>query len=51
MIGGGPSGSRATVEQVTTVLGRMMARRGLELLPVDRDLVQAVAGIAVPAAG
>jgi glucose-1-phosphate thymidylyltransferase len=51
MIGGGSSGSRATVEQVTTVLGRMMARRGLELLPVDRDLVQAVAGLAVPTVG
>jgi len=51
LIGGGPSGSRATVEQVTTVLGRMMARRGLELLPADRDLVQAVAGLSVPAAG
>lgn len=51
MIGGGPGASRATVEQVTTVLGRMMARRGLELLPADRDLVQAVAGHAVPAAG
>jgi hypothetical protein len=29
----------------------MMARRGLELLPVDRDLVQAVAGLAVPTVG
>ncbi|MFM8953630.1 MAG: putative sugar nucleotidyl transferase [Planctomycetaceae bacterium] len=51
LVGGGPSGSRATAEQVATVLGRMMARRGLELLPADRDLVQAVAGLAVPAAG
>lgn len=51
LIGAGAGGSRATVEQVTTVLGRMMARRGLELLPADRDLVQAVAGLSVPAAG
>jgi UDP-N-acetylglucosamine diphosphorylase/glucosamine-1-phosphate N-acetyltransferase len=51
LIAGGSSGSRATVEQVTTVLGRMMARRGIDLLPADRDLVQAVAGHAVPAAG
>lgn len=51
LIGGGPSGSRATAEQVTTVLGRMMARRGLGLLPADRDLVQAVASRAISAAG
>jgi glucose-1-phosphate thymidylyltransferase len=48
LIGGGAGGSRATVEQVTTVLGRMMARRGLEILPADRDLVQAVAGGPAP---
>jgi UDP-N-acetylglucosamine diphosphorylase/glucosamine-1-phosphate N-acetyltransferase len=51
MLGSGAGGSRATVEQVTTVLGRMMARRGLEILPADRDLVQAIAGGGVPAAG
>lgn len=51
LIGAGAGGRLATVEQVTTVLGRMMARRGLELLPADRDLVQAVAGLSVPAAG
>jgi len=50
-LGGDAGGRRATVEQVSTMLGRMMARRGLEILSADRDLVQAVAGLAVPAAG
>lgn len=43
-----PLGSRSTAEQVATALGRMMARRGLELLPADRELLAAVAR---PAAG
>lgn len=51
VIAGVLSGSRATVDQVTTVLGRMMARRGLDLLPADRLLLEAVARHAVPASG
>lgn len=50
-IAGGAGGSRATVDQVATVLGRMMARRGIDFLPADRGLLEAVAGQALPAAG
>ena len=37
-------GGRSTAEQTATVLGRMMARRGLELLDADRDLLATLAG-------
>lgn len=40
----GRAGSRATVEQVATALGRMMARRGLTMLPADRELLEALGG-------
>jgi hypothetical protein len=36
-------GGRSTAEQAATVLERMMARRGLELLPADRDFLAALA--------
>lgn len=36
-------GGRSTADQAATVLGRMMARRGLDLLDADRDLLAAVA--------
>ncbi|NCA10649.1 hypothetical protein EBR56_02380 [bacterium] len=37
-------GSPSTAEQAATVLGRMMARRGLPLLDADRALLGALAG-------
>jgi glucose-1-phosphate thymidylyltransferase len=40
---GGPDGSTSTVEQVATIVERMMARRGLALLPADRELVASLA--------
>jgi glucose-1-phosphate thymidylyltransferase len=43
MLVGGPAGSRSSPEQAATILGRMMARRGLEMLPADRDLIEALA--------
>jgi hypothetical protein len=36
-------GGRSTAEQAATVLERMMARRGLHLLPADRDFLAALA--------
>ena len=36
-------GERSTAEQVTIVLERMMARRGMELLEADRELLKALA--------
>jgi glucose-1-phosphate thymidylyltransferase len=47
MLAGDPRSSRSTAEQVATAMGRMMARRGLDLLPADRDLLAAVAPPAV----
>jgi len=44
MLVGGPAGSRSTVDQVATILERMMARRGVAAVPGDRDLLAAVAG-------
>lgn len=43
MLVGGPAGSRSSPEQAATILGRMMARRGLEMLPADHDLIEALA--------
>lgn len=43
MLVGGAGGSRSTVDQVATILERMMARRGVRPLPVDRELLAAVA--------
>jgi len=48
MLVGGPAGSRSTAEQAATILERMMARRGLEMLPADRRLLEA---LAAPAPG
>lgn len=48
MLVGGPDGSRSTVDQVATILGRMMARRGVAALPADRDLLAAVAAAGAP---
>jgi bifunctional N-acetylglucosamine-1-phosphate-uridyltransferase/glucosamine-1-phosphate-acetyltransferase GlmU-like protein len=39
---GGPEGSVTTAAQAATVLERMMARRGLAILPADRELLEAV---------
>lgn len=39
---GGLEGSTTTAEQAATMLERMMARRGLTILPADRDLLEAV---------
>jgi hypothetical protein len=41
-----PGGERTTADQTAIILERMMARRGLELLPADRDLLHAVADLA-----
>lgn len=41
-----PGGERTTADQTAIILERMMARRGLELLPADRDLLHAVAVLA-----
>jgi len=38
-----PGGERSTAEQVTIILERMMARRGLELLEADRDFLRTLA--------
>jgi glucose-1-phosphate thymidylyltransferase len=43
MLLGGPAGSRSSAEQAATTLERMMARRGLEMQPADRDLLEALA--------
>mgnify|MGYP006273496171 CR=1 FL=1 len=43
MLVGGPAGSRSTPEQAATILERMMERRGLEMLPADRELLAALA--------
>lgn len=43
MLVGDTLGSRTTTEQAATTLGRMMARRGLELLPADRALLEHLA--------
>ncbi len=43
MLVGGPAGSRSSPEQAATILGRMMVRRGLEMLPADRELIEALA--------
>ena len=43
MLVGGPAGSRSTADQAATILERMMARRGLEMQPADRELLQALA--------
>jgi len=40
---GGPTGSRTTAEQAAIMLDRMMARRGLECLDADRELLAALA--------
>jgi len=37
-------GGRTTAEQAATVLERMMARRGLDFLDADRELIEALAG-------
>ena len=34
---------RSTAEQATTILERMMARRGLEIMPADRELLEELA--------
>lgn len=39
---GGPEGIATTTSQAATVLERMMARRGLTILPADRELLGAV---------
>lgn len=39
---GGPEGSLTTTSQAATMLERMMARRGLTILPADRELLEAV---------
>ncbi|NDC64578.1 MAG: hypothetical protein EBZ59_11475, partial [Planctomycetia bacterium] len=39
---GGPPGERSTAEQAAIVLGRMMARRGLDLQEADRRLLEQV---------
>lgn len=39
---GGPEGSATTTSQAATMLERMMARRGLTILPADRELLEAV---------
>ena len=49
MLVGGPAGSRSTAEQAAAILERMMARRGLEMQPADRDLLAALAEPAGPA--
>jgi hypothetical protein len=38
-----PGGERSTAEQVTIILERMMARRGLKLLEADCDLLRTLA--------
>ena len=38
-----PGGERTTAEQATIILERMMARRGLELLDADRELLRTLA--------
>jgi len=43
MLVGGPAGSRSSPEQAATILERMMARRGLDMLPADRELLAALA--------
>lgn len=40
---GGSDGSTTTAAQTVTMLERMMARRGITMLPADRDLIEAVA--------
>jgi glucose-1-phosphate thymidylyltransferase len=49
MLVGGPGGSRSTAAQAATILERMMARRGLAMLPADRELLEALAAPAAPA--
>jgi UDP-N-acetylglucosamine diphosphorylase/glucosamine-1-phosphate N-acetyltransferase len=44
MLIGGAAGGRSTPDQVATILERMMARRGLQLLPADRELLETLAG-------
>jgi glucose-1-phosphate thymidylyltransferase len=39
-----PGGERTTAEQAAIILERMMARRGLELLAADRELLRTLAG-------
>jgi hypothetical protein len=39
-----PGGERTTAEQAVIILERMMARRGLELLAADRELLRTLAG-------
>ena len=39
---GGPQGSTTTAPQAASLLERMMARRGLAMLPADRELLEAV---------
>jgi hypothetical protein len=41
---GGPDGSTTSPAQAEAALERMMARRGLEILPADRDLIASLAG-------
>lgn len=43
MLVGGAAGSRSTVDQTATALGRMMARRGLDMRDADRELLAALA--------
>ena len=40
---GGDDGTRSSPAQAATVLERMMARRGMEILDADRELLQALA--------
>ena len=39
---GGPEGSTTTAAQAAAALERMMARRGITMLPADRELIEAV---------
>jgi hypothetical protein len=39
-----PGGERTTADQAAVILERMMARRGLDLLPADRELLESLAG-------
>jgi glucose-1-phosphate thymidylyltransferase len=43
---GGEAGTRSSPAQAATVLERMMARRGMEILDADRELLEALAGTA-----
>jgi hypothetical protein len=38
---GGPGGTTTTAAQAAAMLERMMARRGITMLPADRELIDA----------